>query len=62
MYIFMLTNEIMRARLNIGSTMFICVVSRYNYSIIIIIIIINSLLQTNVHIYVKKIIYIYNTE
>ena len=34
MYIFMLTKGIIPARLNIGSTMFICVVSRYNYSIV----------------------------
>ena len=33
MYI-MLTEGIIRARFNVGSNMFVCVVSRYNYSMV----------------------------
>ena len=34
MYIFMLTEGIIRARFNIGSNMLVCVVSCYNYSMV----------------------------
>ena len=34
MYIFMLTEGIIRARFNVGSNMLVCVVSRCNYSMV----------------------------
>ena len=34
MYIFMLTEGIIRARFNVGPNMLVCVVSHYNYSMV----------------------------
>ena len=34
MYIFMLTEGIIRARFNVGSNIVVCVVSLYNYSMV----------------------------
>ena len=48
MYIFILTEVIIRACFNVGLNMLVCVVSRYNYSIVYYLLVFSHYLKLNV--------------
>ena len=48
MYIFMLTEGIIRARFNVCSNMLVCVVSRYNYSMAYYLLVVSHSFNLNV--------------
>ena len=48
MYIFMLSEEIIRARFNVRSNMLVCFVSRYNYSMVYYLLVFSHCFNLNV--------------
>ena len=48
MYIFILTEGIIRARFNVGWNLLVCVVSRYNYSMVYYLLVLSNFFNLNV--------------
>ena len=55
MYLFMFTERIIRARLNVDSKMLVCVVSRYNYSMVYYLLVFSCLFNLNVILFTNNI-------
>ena len=55
MYIFQLAEEIICARFNVGSNMLVCVVSRYNYSMVYYLLVFSHSFNLNVTLFTRNI-------